>query len=215
MRNRYYSVALAGLLLAPMFSAVHAQILDQSNYANQGVLYYANVWSGQTFTPSANTSVGAGFNFKAGGRATGGIATLELWSDIASNTGATLLASGTSAYSLGAYQQSMIDVFWSAVAVAPGAQYFLTVNAPGTLGDLYTTWATPNTYAGGGVWYQNYSGGVDTSPYTNFYSGSGSLTFEEFSATPVTTPEPASIALVATGLAGVFSVARRRRIKVA
>jgi hypothetical protein len=37
------------------------------------------------------------------------------------------------------------------------------------------------------------------------------MTFEEFSAAVVASPEPASMVLVATGLAGVAAVTRRRR----
>ena len=163
MRTRFSFIGLAGLVLAPVLGTVHAQIVDQSNYANQGVFWYASSWAGQTFTPSAGTSAGAGFNLKASANPVSGLATVELWSDIPSNTGATLLASGSAAYSLGPYQQSMVDVFWSAVTVTPGAQYFIAVNAPGSQYDLYTTWSTPSTYGGGGVWYQNYVGGSDTS----------------------------------------------------
>ena len=150
MRNPYHAVALARLLLAPMFSTMQAQILDQSSYLNSGNST-ADVWSGQTFTASANTSAGAGFNLYASSIfPASGLLTVELWSGVASNAGAIRLASGTSAFSLAGQQQSMIDVFWdAAVSVTPGTQYFLTMNAPGNAGNLARTSGEGDPYAGG------------------------------------------------------------------
>src|SRR5258707_456728 len=88
MRNRFHSLTLAGLLFVPMLSSAHAQVLDQSNAGAVAGSFFGYFWQGQTFRPSANTSVGGGFRIYSE-RALTGLLMVELWSDVASNGGAT------------------------------------------------------------------------------------------------------------------------------
>jgi hypothetical protein len=208
MRLRASSVALAALLLAPGSSTAFAQVVDQANYANFQQFGQADGWNGQTFRPSALTSIGAAFNlWDRGLNPFSSTLTIQLWSDVPSNAGATLLASGSSFFSLAAGEQRMVDVFWSAVGVTPGQQYFLAMIAQGGGFDIVTTASFPNSGYAGGSAFDNFNSSV-TSPYTNFQDvNSGyDLTFAAYTATP----EPANVILMVTGLAGVAVVARRR-----
>lgn len=204
MRKLFSVGAIVGVLVLTHAIAAHAQVVDQSNYGAYGPFGSAYSWQGQTFKPTATTSAGAGFLFNTSGTESGTV-TIQLWSALASTPGATMLASGSTAYSITG--TSMLDVFWSAVGVTPGTEYFLAVNAGNSqLISLYSA----NTYADGQAHY-NYDSVDPTSPYT-CCGGSYDLGFEEFATSAVVaTPEPASTALIATGLIGVFGAVRRRR----
>ena len=207
-RKKSCFVALTAILFAPQLAVVQGQVVDQSNYVSQCCFAPTSGFAGQTFRPSQGTSAGAGFLIDAHVPASGTLM-VELWSDVASNVGAVLLASASSPFTIG-QGFTMIDVFWPSVQVTPGAQYFLAVIAPGPQSLFtFTTISANNAYAGGGAWY---SGDVAaTTSYGDYTSGGFDLPFEEFSEGPiVTTPEPATLFLVASGLAGVFGIARRR-----
>ena len=214
MYGRLKTLALAGALLAATQATADAQVVvDQSQLITRYNLTSANVWIGQQFIPSLTNSAGAGFFFESSGRGSSGIFTVELWTDIASNPGANKLASGTTAYRFGASEKSWVDVFWDAVAVTPGTQYFLAFTAGGELQGMNVYGTAGNVYADGSFLYQNYNGGIDTSPYLNGYPDEDT-SFREFASTAVVaTPEPAGMVLMATGLIGVVGVARRRRIR--
>ena len=137
LRSSSILLGLSGaLLVAPVGSVASAQVIDQSNsgpwvtYGCCALTLYANSWLGQTFRPTANTVSGAGFEVWeafTGGSGVSGTFTVQLWDNTPSVSGATMLASGTTPYYING--RSYLDVFWSAVSVTPGAQYFLAMQA--------------------------------------------------------------------------------------
>ena len=205
MRNHFAVIAAATILLGPAAASADAQTVDQSNYVFGNPYSQTSIWVAQSFRPTANNSVGAGFVLDAWqGSPVSGTMTVELWTDIPSNGGASEVASGSTLFSLAAGQRTMVDVFWSAVAVNPGTQYFLAMNAPGQGNNLVTWASTGNQYANGGGWAN--SSANDRGTYSDFGGFGYDVTFEEFSTTA---PEPTSLVLVATGV--VLVASRRRR----
>jgi PEP-CTERM motif len=207
MRRLLQSGAVLAILLLTGAARMEAQTLDQSNVGPSGLFGSAFQWQGQTFRPTANTVAGGGFNLSAQ-FTTSGTLSIQLWDQLASNPGATMIASGSTAFSIAGGTEAMFDVFWSAVTVNPGQEYFLAVNA-GT-SDINTTFSL-NTYASGQGYY-NFDLTDPRSPYT-CCGPTYDLGFEEYSSNAVAAPEPASIALLATGLFGIAGVARRKRTK--
>ena len=195
----------SALLVVPAFSSLQAQVIDQSNTGSGAFGYWGQAWNSQTFRPSANTVAGGGFNVMNWGGDFTGTFQIQLWSDISSNFGATMLASGSTTITSYGSTTSFFDVFWAPVAVNSGSQYFLTGFIAGGQ-SLVSTFSDDN-YAGGEAYF-NYSTDVMNPP--SAFLGLD-LAFEEFSENGVTAPEPASVVLLATGLLGIGGIVRRRR----
>lgn len=201
MRTRFTTILLlSGGLLAIGTRSARGQVVDQKNLVNEDVL--GTGWQGETFVPQATTAVGASFNLAARSLAVSGTLTVQLWSDVPSAAGASLLGSGITVYSLAASQQSYFDVFWSAVSVTPGTPYFLAMFA-----DDPNTWATTSyndAYSNGSPYL-----GI---PWREHPCGGCDLNFKEYSASAVvSTPEPASLVLTSTGMLALLGIAIRRR----
>ncbi len=161
-------------------------------------------WFTQSFTPTKSTAAGAGFYLTPNANVMTGTLTVELWSAAPSATGATQLASGTTALGSTA---NFYTAFWNAVSVTPGSAYFLAFYSAQhyDLGANYRS-----TYPAGYLDYTNTN--TVTDPYVS--NRCCVATFIEYATgAPVTTtaPEPSTWALLAAGLATVGAAARARR----
>lgn len=152
--------------------------------------FFINTGLAQSFKQAGSNVSGAGIKLGAGTGTTVPI-TIELWTNLPDIPGAAMLASGTEDGTGGSY----VDIFWSPVAVTPGATYYL--HFVGSL--LAINGDTQNGYADGQA-----------------YANAGFESFPSFDYTFCTytnaVPEPSNWALLIAGFGLTGAAMRRRRV---
>ena len=199
----------AAAMLATAAVAAQAQTIDQGTSASFSAFSNSRNWTGQTFRPSAATVAGAGvnlFSYYPNAPVETGTVAVQLWTDAPSTAGATMLAGGTATFSLAGREATFTDVFWTAVAVTPGDQYFLAFKSTYLGGYELEFSYTGDSYTAGNAFYNNSN--VQSDPW---YGYGYELSFREYSsAAAVVTPEPTSLTLFVIGLVGVGAAGRVR-----
>lgn len=196
----------AAVLMVGLSSPAHATILIDQNQSSNTVgpmASFAQPTLAQSFQQTNNNIAGVGINLATGWGTTDTV-TISVWDQLSNQAGAHILASGSGTATAGTW----FDVFWNAVAIAPGTTYFLEFTA--------TITTLGSQLAIGGTGYDSYSFG-------QMYAGSSFTLFPTWDytfrtyydtagAAAATVTEPGTFLLLGAGLLGWLGTRRGQSI---
>ena len=225
------AIALAALIAAP--SLAQAQIISQDNGGT--TIDASGAGYGQSFVmpTSYNRITGAAvmlgmntiYNPGSIGKQWSGLLTISLWNQLPNVANAGRLATGTNSIVLFGGPASFYGVNFGSILAVPNEEYYITfatTDSPASATAL-TAWmgANADVYGGSNPECSEASdwgyceallsdSGVLAGDYSSAVGDGSDMAFRIYGES-VTTPEPASMVLIATGLVGVFGAARRRK----
>jgi hypothetical protein len=211
MRHSRLACGLAALLAAVtvLSTPLRAQrVIDQLSHPPFFVGFpFQDYWIAQSFMTSAGNVSGAGFHLRnihgdPSLPIESSTMTLNLWTALPSQAGATKLAGGTATVSATFGDFVWADVFWNPVGVLPGTTYWLTAGLSNPIFQALTY--GDDQYPWGISAHSDHFHAVKTE-FTS-YEIVGDLVFRTYT----TVPEPSTVWLVGAGLVGL-AMARRRR----
>jgi hypothetical protein len=208
MRISPSTVLLIAALAAAPLSA--QEVVDQNQPVVTSGYNSLDHHVGQTFVQSGANISGVGIFIKSiVQNPASGTVQFTLYDAIPTPlTTPGVLASGSYLLSLPTLGSGWVDFHFAPYSLTPGTSLFLMVT--GSPGGFQTTDAydaAGNAYTPGQAYTLI---GATYTPLLQY-----DLTFRTYTtlAEPITTPEPASLAMFATGLIGIAGVARRRSVR--
>ena len=194
--------AMAVLAASDNLAVAEITIVDQQNQFYQGALGYG-AWDplGQEFTPTLSSLDVVQLRLTPDSTATGGtsysvnIRDGQITGAILGSSGPVVVPYGSPLYTLTEFD------FSTPISLTPGDRYVIEVTADQYGAGIAWTGTAGSKYPGGQIITNGVPGGVPTS------LTDGDLWFREGLAAP----EPSTLALLATGLASLSFLARRRR----
>lgn len=198
--------------------AAAQRIIDQDQpVASRTFANLVSGWAGQSFVQSGANLSGIGIflhNYYDFYIATGPVE-FRLFDRVPNGSNNPILLRSISQDVAVDHEGQWVDFFFDPVDVVPGQLFFFAVTGHGDVSFLQTHSAFSldgSTYANG----QGYLAQGATDPTSPYDPAAGSdLAFRSFTTltAPISTPEPASVTLFATGLIGIAGAVRRRAVR--